>query len=198
MLATAWTDSWQLRTSFDSNLNSLSAAAYRAGITARQAQVAIDWSASEARKAGFELTATRFTDGNRREAVRLGWNERWLANSHITLDALASLSLVRNRTQPTPYFNPSEEHEASVGMQTEWLTWRRYQRYLRQRMTLQLGRYQQAGYAADTAADFRYEQSWQLDDALHFAIGAGHGFHPYDGMREHRTYGFINLNWIMQ
>jgi hypothetical protein len=25
--------------------------------------------------------------------------------------------------------------------------------------------------------------------------GIGHGFHPYDGVRESRNYGYLSLNW---
>ncbi|GAA4023281.1 poly-beta-1,6 N-acetyl-D-glucosamine export porin PgaA [Actimicrobium antarcticum] len=197
-LASAISDSWQVNAAFDSNLNTLAAAAYQAGTTARQLRAGVTWSANEARKAGIELSGTDFSDGNLRVGSRLWWSQRWISGPVFKFDTTLSLATSRNRALPTPYFNPVRDQEVALAAKAEWLSWRRYERAFRQRVGVVAGRYSQSGFAGAAMADARYEHEWQVDDALSFSYGAGHGFHPYDGAREQRSYGYVNLNWIMQ
>ena len=193
----SWSDAWQLRASYDSNLNGLAAPAFRAGITARQFQVALGWHANEARKAGVEIATTDFSDSNRRRAQRVYWTERWWSDPAFQLDSTLSLAAGRNRAVAAPYFNPASEREIAVTTKLEHLSWQHYQRSVRERLALQVGTYRQSGFANSTVVDLHYEREWQFDDVVGLTAGIGRGFHSYDGVREQRRYGYLNLNWIL-
>ena len=197
-LQSSGSDEWQLSTVYDSNLNNLAAAAFRAGITAQQWQAAISWRANEARKAGLEIVATDFSDNNRRRAERVWWTERWHSNAALQIESTFSLATARNRTLATPYFNPAAEREIALATRVEHISWQHYQRSVRDRLVLQVGRYRQSGFGNSTAADLHYEREWQFDDVFGLTAGIGRGFHSYDGVREQRRYGYLNLNWILQ
>ena len=197
-LQSSWSDDWQISTAYASNLNNLAAAAFRAGITARQWQGGIAWHANEARKAGIEIAATDFSDGNRRQAQRVWWNERWLSNAALQVESTFSVAAGRNRDLAAPYFNPASEREIALATRIEHLSWQQYQRSVRERLALQIGRYRQSGFAISTGADLHYEREWQFDDVFGLTAGIGQGFHSYDGVREQRRYGYLSLNWILQ
>jgi len=85
------------------------------------------------------------------------------------------------------------KRRAALG--AEWLTWRRYQRSFSQRVTYTFGRYWQDGFAPGALGDIRYEHTWRDDSHVSLKYGVGFGFHPYDGNREDRRYGYLNLAW---
>ena len=193
---TVLSDTWRISGSADTNINTLAAAAIDAGITAKQIAVGTTWSANEARKGGIDVSLLSFSDSNRREGARLWWNERWISGPAFKFDTTSSFAVGRNRAVATRYFNPRSEQEISVAAKAEWLSWQRYERHLKQKLMLQAGQYRQAGFASKLVADLRYEHEWALGDALGLSYGIGHSFHPYDGVREQRKYGFLTLNWI--
>ena len=197
-LASSGSDQWQLASSFDSNLNTLSSATYRAFVTARQWQSAAVWSDNEARKAGLEMVATDFSDTNRRRAARLWWQQRWFSSPQVQLDTTLSLAAARNSKLSTPYFNPANEREVAVATKLEWRTWQRYQRSFRQRLVAYVAQYRQQGFGSAAASELHAEHEWQIEEGFGLTLGLGHGFHPFDGVREHRRYGYLNINWIIQ
>ena len=191
-------DAWQTSVLVDTNVNTLAAAAFDAGITARQIQANMTWSANESRKAGFDVSLMRFSDGNLRPSVRLWWNERWISGPAFKFDTTATFAATRNQTITTPYFNPRSEQEISIAAKAEWLNWQRYEYHFKQKLTLQSGQYHQAGFASSAVADLHYEHDWALGEALTLNYGIGHSFHPYDGVREQRRYGYLTLNWRLK
>ena len=196
--AAVLSDAWRISMSADTNLNTLAAAAIDAGITAKQITAGATWSANEARKAGVDVSLMRFSDGNRRPGARIWWNERWISGPAFKFDTTTSFAVARNRTIATPYFNPRNEQEITLATKVEWLSWQRYERHLKQKLMLQGGQYRQAGFGGGTVADLRYEHEWALGEALALSYGIGHSFHPYDGVREQRHYGYLTLNWILK
>lgn len=196
--STVLSDTWQATLSADTNLNTLAAAAFEAGITAKQIQASTSWSANESRKAGVDVSLVRFSDGNQRPGLRLWWNERWISGPIFRFDTTTALSAAHNRAIATPYFNPRSEQEITVAAKAEWLTWQRYERHFRQRLTLQGGQYHQAGFSRSAVADLHYDHEWALGEALALTYGIGHSFHPYDGVREQRRYGYLTLNWSLK
>ena len=191
-------DAWQTNVSVDTNINTLAAAAFDAGITAKQIRASLTWSANEARKAGIDGSLIRFSDGNRRPGARLWWNERWISGPVFKFDTTATFATARNRMIAAPYFNPRSEQEITVAAKVEWLNWQRYETHFKQTLTLQTGQYHQAGFASGAVADLHYEHDWALGNALSLSYGIGHSVHPYDGIREQRRYGYLTLNWMLK
>lgn len=196
--AAVLSDAWRISLSADTNLNTLAAAAIDAGITAKQITAAASWSANEARKAGIDLLLMRFSDGNRRPGARLWWNERWISGPIFKFDTTTAFAAARNRAIATRYFNPRNEQEITLAAKAEWLNWQRYERHFKQKLMLLGGQYRQAGFASGAVADLRYEHEWALGEAFALTYGIGHSFHPYDGVREQRKYGYLTLNWILK
>ncbi len=191
-------DAWQLHAALDTNVNALPAAAYRNGVTGRLLTMGATWIYHESRKAGGELAALRFSDGNLRTAAHLWWSERWISGPAFRLETVAALSASANSLGGASYFNPEHDREAGLTVSGEWLGWRRYRRSFRHRLSYTLGRYWQQGFAAGAVGDFRYEQEWRGDPNMSLRYGLGHASHPYDGNRERRNYGYMNLNWLMR
>ncbi len=197
-VAAGRSDAWRASLSADTNLNTLAAAAINAGITAKQITAGTTWSANEARKVGAEISLVRFSDGNRRPGARLWWNERWMSGPVFKFDTTTSFAATRNHAIATPYFNPRSEQEITVAAKAEWLNWQNYERHFKQKLALQGGQYRQAGFDRGAVADLRYEHEWALGQTLALTYGIGHSFHPYDGVREQRRYGYLTLNWILK
>ncbi|MDP9108009.1 MAG: hypothetical protein M3N23_02935, partial [Pseudomonadota bacterium] len=190
-------DAWQASASYDSDLNTLSAASYRAGITAAQWQTDVQWSASEAQRAGLELSAQRFSDGNHRRTTRLWWTQRWHSGPVWKFDTTLMRTQSAATTNPAPYFNPAAHSETALLFKSDWTSWQRYERSLHQRAALQIGRYRQSGFASARATELRYELVWHADQQTAIVLGTSRGNHPYDGVSESYHNVFLNLNWIV-
>ena len=190
-------DAWQATASYDSDLNTLSAATYRAGITAAQWQTDLLWSASEAQRAGLELSGQRFSDGNHRATARLWWAQRWYSGPVWKFDTTLTRTQSAATTNAAPYFNPAAQSETSLVFKSDWTSWQRYERSVHQRAALQIARYRQSGFASARAAELRYEVVWHPDQQTAVVLGTSHGSHPYDGVSESYHNVFLNLNWIV-
>lgn len=196
-LAVTWSlsDAWRVNLALDTNINDLPAAAFRNGVTGTVVSAGVTWINSESRRAGLSLSHGRFSDDNARDTTRAYWNERWISGPVFKLDSAVNLSSSTNSLSDRVYFNPTRDHQADATLSGEWLTWRRYQRAFSQRLTYTLGSYWQEGFARGVVNDLRYEHIWRGDQNVTFKYGLGHGVHPYDGNREERSYGYLNLDW---
>jgi biofilm PGA synthesis protein PgaA len=197
-LALTPSDAWVGRITVDTNVNDLPAAAFRANVTAKTLKLSLSWVKDESRKIGGDLGRLQFSDNNDRDEARLWWTERWLSGPVFKLDTTLALYGSRNSDLQTVYFNPRNDRQADLTVSGEWLSSRRYERWFKQRVALTGGRYRQDGFGSDTAADARYEHEWMRDKELSLRYGIGHSFHPYNGIRESRNYGYLNLNWNIQ
>ncbi|MDQ7970321.1 MAG: poly-beta-1,6 N-acetyl-D-glucosamine export porin PgaA, partial [Oxalicibacterium faecigallinarum] len=193
-----FSDQWQARLEADSNVNNLAARAFNAGVTARRYTAGLTWRQNESRNIDGEISNTQFSDGNRRDAAGLAWTERWYSGPRLTFDSVVSLATSRNSLPNAVYFNPSSDSEATLGLNAEWLTWRRYQRAFSQQLQVYGGRYHQKGFSSGGTSGAQYGHVWTFDDAFRIEYGVGLSNHPYDGVRERRNYGYLNLNWAIK
>jgi biofilm PGA synthesis protein PgaA len=188
-------DAWHMHASLDTNVNDMPAAAYRNGVTGKSLKTGLTWINHESRKAGGELSHTRFSDENVRNAARLSWTERWISGPAVKVESTLGLYGSTNSLTGVPYFNPARDREASVNLAGEWLTWRRYYRSFRQRLSYTAGHYWQDEFGGGRVGELRYEHEWRDDRNFSFRYGLGRGFHPYDGIREDRNFGYATLYW---
>ncbi len=186
-------DAWQARAQLDTDVIDLPAAALRDGVRAEALKLGLTWTLNESRQISGELSRTTFSDGNDRNAMHLSWKERWYANEKYKLDTIMGYSTTGNNLGGRDYFNPSRDHELSLSLRNEWLTWRRYQRSFKQRAMVTVGQYWQDGFAPGTLADMHVEQEWSRDDVLGVQYGIGRSFHPYDGNRDYRSYFYLTV-----
>ncbi|WP_293780730.1 poly-beta-1,6 N-acetyl-D-glucosamine export porin PgaA [uncultured Oxalicibacterium sp.] len=193
-----FSDYWRVSLKADTNVNDLSARAFNADIHARRVTGSVAWRANESRRVDAEIATTQFSDSNRRDAAGIAWTERWISGPVFKLDGITSLSASRNSLDNAVYFNPSSDRELGLRLESEWLTWRRYQRSFTQTLHVWGGRYKQENFATGTTSGAQYGHRWAIDDALRIEYGVGLANHPYDGVRERRTYGYLNLKWAIK
>jgi biofilm PGA synthesis protein PgaA len=186
-------DAWQAHALLDTNVIDLPAAALQDGVRAGSLKLGLTWTLNESRQISGELARTEFSDGNDRNAMRLAWKERWYANEKYKLDTVMDYSTSGNSLGGRDYFNPTRDHEVSLSVRNEWLTWRRYQRSFKQRAVMTVGQYWQDGFAQSTLADMHVEHEWNRDDVLGVQYGIGRSFHPYDGNRDYRSYFYLTV-----
>lgn len=199
-LSLSWnlSDQWQARAALDTNMIDLPAQALLASLDGKSLKASLQWTQNESRQAGGELSTLRFSDGNVRNAAQVWWRERLISRPVFKLDALIAASTSTNDTSGRAYFNPERDQELSVGLKAEWLTWRRYQRSFKQGLGVKWGQYRQSGFAGGAVADLHYEHDWNLDNVAGLKYGVGRSFHPYDGVRDYRSYAYLNLYWHIQ
>jgi poly-beta-1,6 N-acetyl-D-glucosamine export porin PgaA len=193
-----FSDAWRARFEFDSNVDDLSAKAFSNDITARRVTAGLTWQQNESRSIDGELSTTRFSDDNRRDAATIAWTERWVSGPVFKLDSVLGLAASQNSARNAVYFNPESDQEATVTLNAEWRTWRNYRRSFTQQVQVFGGRYWQQDFDSGSTSGARYGHQWAIDDAFTVSYGIGVSSHPYDGVRETRHYGYLNLNWAIK
>ncbi len=193
-----FSDAWHLRLEADSNVNDLSAKAFDANVTGRRLTAGLLWQRNESRSIDAEVSNTHFSDDNRRNAAAVAWTERWVSGPVFKLDSILGLAASQNSSRNAVYFNPANDHEATITLDGQWRTWRRYRRSFTQQVQVFGGRYWQDGFTSGSTSGARYGHEWAIDDAFSISYGIGVSTHPYDGVREKRDYGYLNLNWAIK
>jgi biofilm PGA synthesis protein PgaA len=191
-------DALSAQVTLDTNVNDLPAVAYRNNVTAKALKLNLAWASHESRKIGGDLSRARYSDQNVRDEARLWWTERWLSGPVFKLDTTLTVYGSKNSDGPREYFNPRRDRQADFTVSGEWLSARRYDRSFRQRVALTRGQYRQDGFRSGAAADVHYEHEWNRDKERTLRYGLGRSFHPYDGVRENRNYGYVALNWNLK
>jgi biofilm PGA synthesis protein PgaA len=169
--------------------------ARRSGIGGRGAELAATYRVHESRTFAAGVRALDFSDGNLRTGASLAWSERLVTGPVYKLDLLLAADASRNSREDAPYFNPSSDFTPSLTLANDWLTWRRYARSFRQRLSLTLGSYRQSGFGAGGVWGVQYEHVWEVDRRLYLRYGLGRDAHPYDGARTTRDYALLTLGW---
>ncbi len=186
-------DAWQAGAALDTNVIDMPAGAMREGISGKALKIHLAWRLNESRQAGGEWQRLRYSDGNVRDAAGIWWKERWISGPVHRLESVLSLAAGSNDAGPRAYFNPDRDAELNLRLMGERLSWRRQQRWFKQRAIASFGQYHQSGIGSGAAADLRYEHEWGFDQAYGLQYGAGRSFHPYDGKREYRSYLYVTL-----
>lgn len=191
-------DAWHARLQADSNVNDLSAKAVAAGVSGRRLSAGLLWQANESRNIDAEISITHFSDNNQRESAEIAWTERWISGPVFKLDSILGMAASHNSLRDAAYFNPANDHEATATLKGQWRTWRRYRRSFTQQVQIFSGRYWQDDFGGGSTYGAQYGHEWAIDDVLTVSYGIGISSHPYDGVREKRDYGYLNLNWAIK
>jgi biofilm PGA synthesis protein PgaA len=99
----------------------------------------------------------------------------------------------RNQRSDGPYFSPIWDAYVQLAGLSERHFLQGAQRRWRERVVLQVGRYQQAGFGAQPIADIGYEVNVGLSDALELGAGLVRLRRVYDGKAEMATTGQLRL-----
>jgi biofilm PGA synthesis protein PgaA len=188
-------DQWTVGGGYESLTNFVPLQARLENITSSRFFTDASYRVSESRAFGIGAQYLPFSDGNDRTILNGSWLERLITGPRYRLDATLSLYGSHNTLPNAPYFNPSNDFEPAVTLTNDWLTWRRYTRSFRQRLSFTLGDYWQQDFGNGLVWGVRYEHVWDWDRTLFLNYGIGHTQHPYDGASSWRDYGFLTFNW---
>ncbi|WP_186332285.1 poly-beta-1,6 N-acetyl-D-glucosamine export porin PgaA [Bordetella genomosp. 13] len=186
-------DHVELGLSYDSNALDLPWRAYDAGIAANVAAASVGYIVDESRRFDFSYQRMRYTDGNLNQTGTVGWTERWYSGPSQQFQTTLSVGRSTNRLTDVPYYSPASDLSADLEARYQWLTWKRDDRTFVQRLYANAGTYKQSGYGSGMAYGLRYEHEWSFRPGWSVIYGIGAAWHPYDGERERRTVGYLNL-----
>jgi biofilm PGA synthesis protein PgaA len=151
-----------------------------------------NWHESRGVSAGFRYSD--FSDGNRRQALTLGWLERMVTTPRFRLDLRPSFYTSSNSLDGAPYFNPSRDRATSVAFHADHLVWREYERSFGQQLQVAAGNYWQSGYGSKATGSLLYQHTWRWQPLTEWRYGAQFARNAYDGVGENTLLLFLNLN----
>jgi len=151
------------------------------GITGNSAgfSTGYDWHESRGWAANTQLM--NFSDGNRRRAGGFRFVQRVADRPHFKAMLRPEVYLSTNSRQDVPYFNPSRDFSAALGVEVNHILWRRYERSFRQRFSGNGGTYWQRGYQTGVLATATYEHAYHFTPAMALNYGATFARRVYDG-----------------
>lgn len=191
-------DAWRFAAEMDTDSAETPWRARRAGIGAHSAAVAATYSVNESRSFTGRVQSMDYSDGNQRDAVGLTWRERLISTPRFQLEGTLGGEIAGADRQDVPYFSPSRESAAEVGLRAQYLTWKRDDRRFFQVVQASAGQYRQDGFGGGALWTLRYQHQWDIGDMLQFSYGVGIASHPYDGRSERSREVFLNISVPLQ
>lgn len=167
-----------------------------AGFSGKSIGANLLWRQSESREAYLGLSLLSISDGNKRVDFSTGITQRLFASPHHITSGGIDLFAEHNSQPGGPYFNPSSSESASVRLEHQWITWRRYERSFTQYFKVSAGYGWQSNYGGNPTVDLFYEHKWKFSRTWGLHYGVGWGSNVYDGGREHRLYGLIGFEGV--
>jgi biofilm PGA synthesis protein PgaA len=170
-----------------------------AGVRARSAGVSVDWRQSELRSFRAGLQRMLYSDGNQRSVLSGAWNQRVWTQPRLQIDINPQVwASANSEDQNRVYFNPKHDFSLGSSATVNWVTWRRYDRNLRQQFTVYAGPYWEENYGVTGAVSASYTQHWKVSKRLGFVGQIAWNGQPYDGNREPYTDLSFGLTWGAQ
>ncbi|MGY3264338.1 biofilm PGA synthesis protein PgaA [Lysobacter sp. HA35] len=185
----AWylNDSWTLHGQVADNDVDTSLQARRAGYKADSWRITANWHPSDTVAIDMNYKHLDYSDGNNRDQLWAYGRTRLYTSPRLMIDGLGSLWTSRGSRDDSPYFNPSQDAMATVGVRFNHLIWRHYDAYLRQKLTLEAGPYWQEGFGTNWVPSISYYQEWRPAMGHTFTYGVFWARPVYDGGRERRV-----------
>ena len=190
-----FSDTWEGQFRLARNDADVPMQAFHAGISLDTARLGLAWSPSDLGYVAASIGHGRFSDGNRRNAVQVSGWRRMITRPHLLVDGKAAVYASRNSRLDAPYFNPSSDRSATLGVRVNHLAWRRYERSFRQLLEIDAGPYWQERFGSAWVPSVAYRHEWTPD--YRWTIGYGiHWSRPvYDGLRETRQGFDLYIRW---
>jgi biofilm PGA synthesis protein PgaA len=187
-------DYWQVGGTAEIFARDTSLRALRNGVTANAASLRGQYRASESRLLGVEIGAMPFSDGNLRLSAAGRAVERLYTRPGFALDGLAGFAATQNsRERNRPYYNPSADALATIGLAATQTLYRRYEFLYEHRLTVSPGLYWAAGFGAGPAVSLLYEHRIRADDIVEAGLGLSLGRQSYDGVVENNAAVLFNI-----
>ncbi len=132
-------------------------------ITADAVTAAVRFRRDERFDVSARLGWLGFSDGNRRWWGVATLAARLLSVPHWDMTARAELWSSANSAPGGPHFSPARDASTTLGLLTQHVAWRRYERAFVHALDLHAGPYHQRGVGWDWVAGARYEHRWRFD-----------------------------------
>jgi len=178
-------DNWQIGGGVELFARDTPLRALRDGITANAATASVAYRESESEEISVAGSAMDFSDGNLRTGLAGHYTKRLMTRPRFSIDGILGLAGSRNSADDNrPYFNPSEDALASVGVSINQTIYRRYEFSYDHQLVVTPGVYWQRGYGSDGVGSVFYEQRIRSNDVLELGLGVSFGRQSYDGVPE--------------
>ncbi len=187
------TDHWQGSFSMESFSEQTPLRADLGGIEAWSLGASTKYRFHESRSLGLSLQYMGFDDGNRRKTLSALGQQRLITGLRYKLDGELSLYHQTNTANEAIYFNPSTQSAIGLNLNSEWLTYRHYEKSMRQRLLINIGSSSQQDFNTEPTWTVSYEHHWSFSQQLSLGYGINRSRPVYDGIREFFTRGFMNL-----
>lgn len=181
-------DRWRFDGLIESASHALPLRAYRQGTDADRLRMSARYRRNETLRVGLSGEAMDFSDGNFRTAWLLDASRRILNRPAWKIDLTGNLFASANDRSDVGYFSPSSDRSISLGIDSRWRLYRRYERSFEHRLLLNAGRYTQSGFAGGNVGSIEYQHILQLSEALQFHYGLRRVRALYDGTFEYGTF----------
>lgn len=166
-----------------------------AGIQADSAGASLAWQRDERTGVSASAQRSRYDDGNRRDAFSLRYDHRLFTAPHLLLDGSLAGYASRGTRDDAPYFNPARDRSFEYTLRADHVVRRRYERHLRQRLSVTVGDYRQDGFGDAWTGAVQYEHAWRFAPARTLTYGARWSRPVYDGHRETHVGLFAGFAW---
>ncbi len=187
------TDHWRGGLSLQSFSEQTPLRADLRGVEAWSFEASTEYRFHESRSLGLSLRYMGFDDDNRRNTLSAFARQRLVNGLRYKLTGEVYLYHQTNTVDGTDYFNPSRQDSAELSLSSEWLTYRYYEKSMRQRLVVGAGPSSQQGVDTKVTWSVGYEHHWSFSRQLSMSYGISRARPIYDGVQEFTTRGFLNL-----
>jgi biofilm PGA synthesis protein PgaA len=178
------TDRWHFSGSAQWNSTETPIRALLADISGNSFGFGASWRRDERFEAAASVRLLTLSDGNDRLSGGLSMVQQLHAGPHLTLRGRLDLYASRNSRPGGPYFAPESDLSLAGGLAAEHVAWRRYEKLFVQAASVDVGVYDQQGYAARWIGVARYEHRWRHDPWTEIVYGVSVDRRAYDGAAE--------------
>ncbi|HEB94570.1 MAG TPA: poly-beta-1,6 N-acetyl-D-glucosamine export porin PgaA [Gammaproteobacteria bacterium] len=187
------TDHWRGGLSLQSFSEQTPLRADLTGVEAWSLEASTEYRFHESRSLGLSLQTMGFDDNNRRNTLTAFARQRLINGLRYKLSGDVYLYHQTNTEEGTDYFNPSRQDSAELSLSNEWLTYRHYEKSMRQRLVAGVGPSRQQGFDTKLSWSLSYEHHWSFSRQFSLSYGITRAQPVYDGIQESTTRGFLNL-----
>ena len=187
------TDHWHHSTTLNYNGLNIPLRGTRIGIQGEDISHTTTYRWHESAQASIGLGYMRIDDGNERRSINTDYQQRFINAPRHKTALSAALFTSKNDELVTPYFNPSSDLDARVGLIHEWRMQQTYQLIRKLRLGAFLGRYYQEGFGTNPLWSARLEYEQEVDHLWSITAGIAFGRRPYDGIQERQEQYYLTL-----
>lgn len=163
------------------------------GVEAWSLEASTEYRFHESRSLGLSLQYMGFDDNNQRNTLTAFARQGLVNGLRYKLSGEVYLYHQTNTVDGTDYFNPSRQDSAELSLSNEWLTYRHYEKSMRQRLVIGVGPNRQQGFDTKLSWSLSYEHHWSFSRQFSLSYGITRARPVYDGVQEPTTRGFLNL-----